>query len=100
MLGKPWVAGAVLVGEVFVLDQRNRFDSPADGDVEAVVEKPSPGETVVSGNNVIVDASGEEMYDINDFLTFFYRWVFFSIFCGTLLTLHGFLPKVRTGAKD
>ena len=49
---------------------------------------------------MIVDASGEEMYDIDDFLTFFYRWVFFSIFCGTLLTLHGFLPKVRTGAKD
>ncbi|WP_141738830.1 hypothetical protein [Brevibacterium sp. HMSC22B09] len=63
---------------------------------EAIVEKPSQGETVVSGNNVVVDAGGEEIYDINDFLTFFYRLVLFSVIYGTLLTLRSFLPKVST----
>lgn len=64
---------------------------------EAVVEKPSRGETVVSGNNVVVDANGEMIYDINDFLPFFYRLALYSIIYGTLLTLRGFLPKWTAG---
>ncbi|MCT1686118.1 hypothetical protein [Pseudoglutamicibacter cumminsii] len=62
----------------------------------AVVEKPSQGETVISGENVIVDAEGNELRDINDFLTFLYRLALYSVIYGVLITLRGFLPTMKT----
>lgn len=62
----------------------------------AVVEKPSQGETVISGENVTVDADGNKIRDINDFLTFLYRLALYSVIYGVLITLRGFLPKMKT----
>ena len=62
----------------------------------AVVEKPSQGETVISGENVIVDAAGNKIREINDFLTFLYRLALYSVIYGVLITLRGFLPKMKT----
>lgn len=62
----------------------------------AVVEQPSRGETVISGDNVIVDADGNKIRDISNFLTFCYRLVLYAIIYGVLITLRGFLPKVKT----
>lgn len=59
----------------------------------AIVENPSRGETVVSGNNIIVDADGNMIYDINDLWTFLYRLALYSVIDGTLLTLRGLFPK-------
>ena len=61
-----------------------------------IIEHPTQGETAVTGNNIIVDAEGNELRDINDFLTFFYRLVLYSVIYGVLITLRGFLPKFKT----
>lgn len=62
----------------------------------AVVEKPSQSETVISGDNIIVDADGNKIREINDFLTFLYRLALYSVIYGVLITLRGFLPKMKT----
>lgn len=62
----------------------------------AVVENPSQGETVISGENVIVDAQGNDLRDISDFHTFLYRLAVYSVIYGVLITLRGFLPKMKT----
>ncbi|WP_218078894.1 hypothetical protein, partial [Arthrobacter sp. HMSC08H08] len=62
----------------------------------AVVEKPSQGETVISGENVIVNTDGNKIREINDFLTFLYRLAVYSVIYGALITLRGFLPKMKT----
>lgn len=59
----------------------------------ATIEKSSAGETVLSGNNVIVDAAGDVIYDIIDFHVFLYRLAFYAILYGSLITIRGFLPK-------
>lgn len=62
----------------------------------AIIEHPTQGETAVTGDNIIVDADGNELRNINDFLTFFYRLVLYSVIYGVLITLRGFLPKFKT----
>lgn len=66
----------------------------------AVVEKPSQGETVISGENGIVDADGNKIREINDFLTFLYRLALYSIIYGVLITLRGFFPKMKTDSDS
>lgn len=66
----------------------------------AVVEQPSRGETVISGENVIVDADGNKIRDISNFLTFCYRLVLYSVIYGVLITLRGFLPKMKATSSS
>lgn len=66
----------------------------------AVVERPSQGETVISGENVIVDADGNKIREINDFLTFLYRLALYSVIYGVLITLRGFLPKMKSASTN
>jgi hypothetical protein len=62
----------------------------------AIVETPSRGETVISGQSIIVDAEGNKLRDISGLFTFLYRLVLYSVIYGTLITLRGFLPKIET----
>lgn len=66
----------------------------------AIVEHPSQAETAVSGNNVIVDADGNLIRDVSDFLTLLYRLVLYSVIYGTLTTVRGFLPKAADGETE
>ncbi len=61
-----------------------------------IIEHPTQGETAVTRDNIIVDAEGNELRDINDFLTFLYRLVLYSVIYGVLITLRGFLAKMKT----
>ncbi len=61
-----------------------------------IIEHPTQGETAITGDNIIVDAEGNKLRDINDFLTFLYRLVLYSVIYGVLITLRGFLTKFKT----
>ena len=65
---------------------------------------PSQNETVVSGDNIVVDADGNMIYDINNFIPMGYRAVLYTLIYATLLTLRGLIPlpraKKKTGKRD
>ncbi|PMD04526.1 hypothetical protein CJ199_11590 [Brevibacterium paucivorans] len=65
---------------------------------------PSQSETVVSGDNIVVDADGNMIYDINNFIPMGYRAVLYTLIYATLLTLRGLIPlpraKKKTGKRD